>query len=318
MNIILQYNANVSSTYSLSMSNPSRRGHTLDSLMMHVKALKSLSLKVSEIETFMSKQKLPRLKDVTPEIASKDVQLHANDVLGVGRYGTVFKGVFKGGKTVAIKTIFADTAGGVIHLPKPAVDELRREALIMCTLNRPNGSRVFGIVPELGWFVMEYCSRGSLRDVLMDTRQSLSDSDKLRFAAEIATGVAYLHLPEVSIVHGDLKSANVLLASDGGVRLCDFGLSHAKNRSKTLTMAASAPDKGHALTVAWSAPELFKDDPKTFASDVYALAITAWEVFERWVPFGHMPEAAVVSQVLAGVRPHLLRYTPVDMHEIIQ
>ena len=82
-------------------------------------------------------------------------------------------------------------------------------------------------------------------------------------------------------------------------------------------MAASAPDKGHALTVAWSAPELAKDDPKTFASDVYALAITAWEVFERLVPFGNMPEAAVVSQVLAGVRPHL-RHTPVDIQEIIK
>lgn len=165
---------------------------------------------------------------MTPEIASKDVQLHANDVLGVGGYGTVFKGVFKGGKTVAIKTIFADTAGGVIHVPKPAVDELRREALIMCTLNHPNVLRVFGIVPELGWIVMEYCSRGSLCDALMDERQSLSDSDRLRFAAEIATRVGYLHLPEVSIVHGDVKSANVLLASDGGVRLCDFGLSREK------------------------------------------------------------------------------------------
>lgn len=83
-------------------------------------------------------------------------------------------------------------------------------------------------------------------------------------------------------------------------------------------MAASAPDKGHALTVAWSVPELFKDDPKTFASDVYALAITAWEVFERLVPFGNMPEAAVVSQVLAGVRPNLLRHTPADIQEIIK
>ena len=58
-----------------------------------------------------------------------------------------------------------------------------------------------------------------------------------------------------------------------------------------------------ALTVAWSAPELFEDDPKSFSTDVYALGVTLWEVYERRVPFGNMPEAAVVSQILAGKRP---------------
>jgi len=53
----------------------------------------------------------------------------------------------------------------------------------------------------------------------------------------------------------------------------------------------------------WSAPELFEDDPKSFSTDVYALGVTLWEVYERRVPFGNMPEAAVVSQILAGQRP---------------
>ena len=116
-------------------------------------------------------------------------------------------------------------------------------------------------------------------------------------------------MPEVSIVHGDLKAANALLADDGGIRLCDFGMSQAKNRSKTLTVASHSKNKGHALTVAWSAPELFNDEPKSFASDVYALGVTLWEIFERRTPFGNMPEAAVVSQVLAGKRP-TFRQTP--------
>ena len=55
--------------------------------------------------------------------------------------------------------------------------------------------------------------------------------------------------------------------------------------------------------MAWSAPELFEDDPKSFSTDVYALGVTLWEVYERRVPFGNMPEAAVVSQILSGKRP---------------
>ena len=44
-------------------------------------------------------------------------------------------------------------------------------------------------------------------------------------------------------------------------------------------------------------------DPKSFSTDVYALGVTLWEVYERRVPFGNMPEAAVVSQILSGKRP---------------
>ena len=280
------------------------------------KSVKSLQLQVSEIERFMAKQKLPRLQDTTVEIQANEVQLHANKILGVGGYGTVYKATYKN-SAVAVKTVFAETTGGSIHLPETTVANMRKEAIILSSLNHPNILRVLGIIPDLAWIVMEYCPRGSLQDVLLNEEIKLSDEELVRFASQVATGVAYLHMPEVSIVHGDLKAANALLADDGGVRLCDFGMSHAKNRSKTLTVASHARSKGHALTVAWSAPELFNDEPKSFASDVYALGVTLWEIFERRTPFGNMPEAAVVSQVLAGKRP-ILQVTPVHFHTLVQ
>ena len=90
-----------------------------------------------------------------------------------------------------------------------------------------------------------------------------------------------------------------------------------KNRSKTLTSANAG--NGTALTVAWSAPELFEDDPKSFATDVYALGVTLWEVYERRVPFGNMPEAAVVSQILAGKRPKFSSSdTPASVKRIVE
>ena len=187
----------------------------------------------------------------------------------------------------------------------------------MCTLNHPNILHVFGVVPHQAWIVMEYCPRGSLQSALLDPSVQLTAREQLAFASQIATGVAYLHSPDVSIIHGDLKAANVLLASDGRIRLCDFGMSQAKNRSKTLTISSHTAGKGHALTVAWSSPELFKDEHKSFESDIYALAVTVWEVFERRTPFGHMPEAAVVTQVLSGERP-TLRNTPSDVRSIIK
>ena len=87
-----------------------------------------------------------------------------------------------------------------------------------------------------------------------------------------------------------------------------------------MTVAASSSGKGGtALTVAWSAPELFKDRPKSFATDVYALGLTLWEIYERRVPFGNMPEAAVVNQVLSGHRPEIASAEmPQEIRKLIQ
>ena len=266
--------------------------------------------KLKNLEAFMAKQKLPRLVDITPEIPADDVALDAEDVLGSGGYGAVFKASLKG-QAVAVKAMFA-TAGGAVNsasvsekVPASVVKSVRREAMIMCSLNHPNILRVFGVVPERAWIVMELCEGGSLDVLLRDVDEVLDRATTARIAAETATGIAYLHLPDVSIVHGDMKAGNVLLTKDRSVKICDFGMSEAKNRSRTMT-AANVGRSGAALTVAWSAPELFEDSPKSNATDVYALGVTLWEIYERRVPFGNMPEAAVVSQVMQGKRPGFL------------
>jgi serine/threonine protein kinase len=197
------------------------------------------------------------------------------------------------------------------------VKMMRREAMFMCTLNHPNILHVNGIVPERGWIVMEICEGGSLADALRDPDETwLDEREMARIAAETATGVAYLHMRDVAIVHGDMKAGNVLLNKHHSVRICDFGMSEAKDRSKTMTVASAGSSTG-GVTVAWSAPELFKDEPKSYASDVYALGLTIWETYERRVPFGNMPEAAVVNQVLSGHRPNLTSGTPTTVKDII-
>ena len=80
----------------------------------------------------------------------------------------------------------------------------------------------------------------------------------------------------------------MLLTARRTVRICDFGMSEAKDRSKSMTLV-TVGNSSSGLTVAWTAPELLKGEPKTYASDIFALGITLWEVFCRGTPFKGMP-----------------------------
>lgn len=68
--------------------------------------------------------------------------------------------------------------------------------------------------------VLEYMEAGNLYDLLHDTKVKLDWSQRLNIAYQIALAVQYLH--SKGLVHGDLKSLNVLLSSKLQVKLCDF------------------------------------------------------------------------------------------------
>ena len=283
-----------------------------------------LEVKMAELEKFMSKQKLPRLQDCTPELESTDVELEVDKALGAGGYGAVYRGrIVSRDLTVAVKALFGTTGDGVDGKPVSVPDDVRkkmkREATIMCSLNHPHVLHVFGVVPDRGWIIMELCAGGSLATLLRDPEEALTSDEQLRFATEMATGIAYLHMSDVAIVHGDLKADNVLLtaAPERSVRICDFGMADAKDRSKSMTTVLGT-GAGAGVTVQWTAPELLKGEAKTFASDVFAMGITLWEIFERDTPFGTMPEMVVINQLLAGQRPIVTDKTPPDLLDIVR
>lgn len=88
---------------------------------------------------------------------------------------------------------------------------------------------------------------------------------------QTSNAVDYLH--RENLVHGDIKGSNLLISDDGHVLICDFGL------TKSTYAQTSSALKG-AGTVRWQSPELWENEPKTFASDVYAFAMTIVEVMD--------------------------------------
>ena len=272
-----------------------------------------------EVKLFKESLKLPRLIDITPELSENSIKVNGNDILGRGGFAVVFKGIIKeNGTTVAVKCLFNENKGPLEgNTPNSIKKELGRESAIVCSLNHPNIIKFYGVVPERGWIVMEFCERGSLEDLHkhVGAGRLFRSTDILRIVHEIACGVAYLHSPDISIIHGDLKAANVLLREDKSVCLTDFGMSEARNRTKEMTMKLNQQS---AFTVQWTAPELLKGGRKSKESDVYALGVTFWEVFEGDRPFEGMPEMVVIQQILSNIRPEITSRTPSECHKLIE
>ena len=286
--------------------------------------VKKINVKMKDVEAFMMKQKLPRLVNTTPSLDESLIIVEKSKPLGRGGFGVVFKGNMLRSSTkktqrVAVKCLFNPTQDPMkAVVPEDIAKQMNREATILCSLNHPNIIRIFGIVLNRGWIIMELCTRGSLRSILLDKDNALELPELVRFASETATGVAYLHATDVSIIHGDLKADNVLVREDGSVCLCDFGMSEAKDRSKSMTSVVTSSVTGKfGLTVQWSSPELLKGKKKDSASDVFALAVTLWEIFERDTPFSGMVDAIVINQILTGVRP-AFENTPVEFRTLIK
>ena len=80
----------------------------------------------------------------------------------------------------------------------------------------------------------------------------------------------------------------------------------------------SAASISSACTVQWTAPELMKGKAKTKETDIFALGMTTWEIFERRNPFEGVPDLVVVNQILSNVRPEISSKTPREFRQIIE
>ena len=191
----------------------------------------------------------PREQLVQFTINHKDLHYALGDVIGMGTFSTVYKGLWNEVE-VAIKSF------AIQGLSMKVGVALRKEAAIMRKLNHPNVMGLYGFCVDPGHYslVLRYVSAGTLCDLINVKHRRLSWDDRLCIARGIASGVEYLH--DAKIVHRDIKSPNILMDKGLVPVITDFGLSRFEEKSK----ASIAQSKGTASvgTVSWMAPELFE------------------------------------------------------------
>lgn len=181
-------------------------------------------------------------------------------LLGAGGMGEVWSARDERlGRRVALK--FPRTAGD-----GRAVERFLEEARLTARVAHPNVVTVFAAGEWGGrpWLAMELLDGVSLRSRL---DRPLAVPEAVRVALDVARGVAAGHA--AGIVHGDLKPENVVLPADGRVRVVDFGLAR-------LLGDASGTRGG---TPEYLAPEVWRGEAPSPASDVWALGILLRELF---------------------------------------
>lgn len=147
--------------------------------------------------------------------------------LGRGSYGFVYKAILTDGCQVAVKRANAAT---IIHTN---IRDFEMELEILCKMRHCNIVNLLGYCTEMGEriLVYEYMSHGTLHDHLHGGLSPLNWTQRLRIAMQAAKGLEYLHMEaNPPVVHRDVKTSNVLLDSDWGARISDFGFSNLSDR----------------------------------------------------------------------------------------
>lgn len=179
--------------------------------------------------------------------------------LAVGGMGRVYLAVHSvTGELAAVKTLLVEDEIGDADRQRFA-----REAALARRVPGRHTARLLDAAPgaRRPWLATEYIPAPSLGELV--ARGGPVDAVTAAWlAAECATALTALHA--AGVVHRDLKPQNILLPADG-VKVIDFGISHATDLTRTrLTLG----------TLAYIAPEQARGEPATPAGDVYALGAT--------------------------------------------
>ncbi|KAL1542003.1 non-specific serine/threonine protein kinase [Salvia divinorum] len=214
------------------------------------------------------------------EIQSATGDFSVENRVGEGGFGEVFKAAVGGGAKLA----------AVKRLKRPAINErlarqgFMREIEALTQLRHRNIVSLIGYCSEQGEMVLvyEYIANGTLADHLHGpsrNRSPLNWTERLNICIGACRGLDYLHnsCPGSSIIHGDVKSSNILLDEDLVAKVSDFGSAKQINAD----IAESNSSTAEMYSRGYLDPHAAATGRFTMASDVYAFGVVMLEVLSE-------------------------------------
>ncbi|KAJ0244757.1 Protein STRUBBELIG-RECEPTOR FAMILY 7 [Hirschfeldia incana] len=232
-----------------------------------------------------------------------DLQIATNsfsvdNLLGEGTFGRVYRAQLDDGKVLAVKKIDSSA------LPTDAADDFTEMVSKIARLDHENVTKLDGYCSEHGQHLViyEFCRNGSLQDFLHlseEESKPLIWNPRVKIALGTARALEYLHeVCSPSIVHKNIKSANILLDSELNPHLSDAGLASFLPTANELL---NQNDEGY------SAPEVSMSGQYSLKSDVYSFGVVMLELLTGRKPFDSTRSRSEQS---------LVRWATPQLHDI--
>jgi serine/threonine-protein kinase len=206
-------------------------------------------------------------------------QYRIDSRLGAGGMGVVYKAWdTRLCRDVAVK-VLSNTAG----TSEDGRRRLLREARHAAALNHPNICTIHEVAEAGGvnFIVMELVTGRPLN--VLTAAGAFPETEVESLGAQIADALAHAH--ERRVIHGDLKSANVMVRDDGCPKVLDFGIARRMRSEAHDTLSSTMPGDIVAGTPAYMAPEVLSGGPPDVRSDIWALGVLLYEMATGRLPF---------------------------------
>jgi serine/threonine protein kinase len=189
-------------------------------------------------------------------------------------------------RIVAIKVLKSEFASD-----EDFVRRFRREAQAAASLSHPNIVSIYDVGQEDGlhYIVMEYVEGKTLKE-LIKQKAPIPLTEVIEMGIQICDALECAH--KNKIVHRDIKSQNIMITSDGRIKVTDFGIARA-------TGGATITNTGNIFgSVQYFSPEQARSDTVDERSDLYSVGIVLYEAFTGQLPFnGQTPVAIALKQI---------------------
>ena len=209
-------------------------------------------------------------------------------LIGQGAHGQVYECLnLDTGEIHVVKEVHLT---GSSHQIQSEIAALKREIMTLKTLSHKNivkyiHTQVSGSRKGVE-IIMEYVSGGSVRSIL-DKYGHLEEGVVAKYLKQALEGVAYLH--QNSIMHRDIKCANILVDQSGTIKLTDFGAAKHISQSSDFTDSKSLTGSPY-----WMAPEVVRRSGHSFPSDIWSLGCVTIEMLTGKPPWSDKSKQAIV------------------------